>query len=59
MIFKTNILPEVSVSNGELVILIHEDWGAIGDGHTIHLGVVGFTQRNNIDLEKIYHCIDH
>ena len=41
------------VSNGELVILIHEDWGAIGDGNTIQLGVVGLTQRNNIDLENI------
>ena len=42
------------VSNGELVILIHEDRGAIGDGSTIQLGVVGLTQCNNIDLEEIY-----
>ena len=43
------IPPEVSVSNGEHITLIQEDWGVIGDGYTIELGVVGLTQRSNVD----------
>ena len=39
----------MSVSNGDHITLIQEDWGVIGDGDTIQLGVVGLTQRNNVD----------
>ena len=39
------------ISDGELVVLIHEDRGAIWDCGTIQLCVVGLTQGNNIDLE--------
>ena len=42
----------MSVSNGEHVTLVHEDWRPIGDGDTIQLGVVGLTQRNNVDLNN-------
>ena len=45
-------IPEVSVSNGEHITLVHEDWRAIGDGDTIQLGVVGLTQRDDIDLSN-------
>ena len=43
------IPPEVSVSNGDHITLIKEDRGVIGDGGTIELGVVGLTQRSNVD----------
>ena len=43
------IPPEVSVSNGDHITLIKEDRGVIGDGCTIELGVVGLTQRSNVD----------
>ena len=42
----------MSVSNGEHVTLVHKDGRAIGDGDTIQLGVVGLTQRNNVDLNN-------
>ena len=40
------------ITNGELVILIHEDRRAIWDGGTIQLGVVGLTQSYDVDLER-------
>ena len=39
----------MSVSNGDHITLIKEDRGVIGDDDTIQLGVVGLTQRNNVD----------
>ena len=39
----------MSVSNGDHITLIQEDWGVIGDGGTIELVVVGLTQRSNVD----------
>ena len=39
----------MSVFNGDHITLIQEDWGVIGDGGTIELGVVGLTQRSNVD----------
>ena len=48
----------MSVSNGEQVTLVHEDWRPIGDCDTIQLGVVGLTQCNYMDLnnkdDKLY-----
>ena len=42
----------MSVSNGEQVTLVHEDWRPIGDCDTIQLGVVGLTQCNYMDLNN-------
>ena len=39
----------MSVSNGDHITLIQEDWGVIGDGGTIELVVVGLTQHSNVD----------
>ena len=39
----------MSVSDGNHITLIQEDRAAIEDGDTIQLGVVGLTQRNNVD----------
>ena len=39
----------MSVSNGDHITLIQDDWGVIGDGGTIELSVVGLTQRSNVD----------
>ena len=40
------------ITDGEVVILIHEDRRAIWDGGTIQLGVVGLTQSYDVDLER-------
>ena len=39
----------MSVSNGDHITLIQDDWVVIGDGGTIELGVVGLTQSSNVD----------
>ena len=39
------------IADCELVILVHEDGRAIGDGGTIQLGVIGLTQSYDVDLE--------
>ena len=39
----------MSVSDGDYITLIQKEWAAIGDGDTVQLGVVGLTQRNNVE----------
>ena len=39
----------MSVSDGDHITLIQEDRATMGNGDTIQPGVVGLTQRNNVD----------
>ena len=42
----------MSVTDGERVILIQEDWGAIGDGGTVQLGVICLAEGDDVDLTQ-------